>query len=139
MRVLVTGSRTWDRPEAVWQVLDIIAKEAAAVDDSEMVVVHGACPKGADVAAEWWVTRQSWAGIRVRAERHPADWERYGKSAGHRRNAEMVDLGADVVLAFHRGNSAGTRNCVEHAERAGLPVQIFQYAEAPEGAPEEVA
>lgn len=25
MRVLVTGSRTWDRPEAIWAVLDTFA------------------------------------------------------------------------------------------------------------------
>lgn len=48
-----------------------------------------------------------------------ADWERYGKSAGHRRNAEMIKH-ADALLAFPGG--VGTANCIEHARRKGIPV-----------------
>lgn len=43
-RVLVTGSRNWKSSAHVWEVLD---KELDSC--SGMVLVHGACPKGADI------------------------------------------------------------------------------------------
>lgn len=43
MRVLVTGSRDWDRQDVVDGVLDIIAENAAAIGDEVVVIVHGAC------------------------------------------------------------------------------------------------
>lgn len=145
MRVIVSGSRSWDRPEPLWTVLDIIAEEAAKVGDDEMVVVHGAAfprrrnPDGrfplesADYLADLWCRRGGHP-LPVRADRWPADWTANKKTAGLARNRQMVDAGADVVLAFHRDNSPGTRHCIGVAERAGLPVQVFQYAELAEGA-----
>lgn len=81
-----------------------------------VTVVHGSAA-GADtlagrVAAAW--------GMRV--EEHPADWGRHGKAAGPRRNAGMVALGADVVLAFPLGASRGTRDCMAKAAAAGIRV-----------------
>lgn len=54
-------------------------------------------------------------------EPHPADWS-WGNGAGMHRNQEMVDLGADVCLAFIRGKSSGTRDCADKAAKAGIPV-----------------
>jgi len=34
----------------------------------------------------------------------------------------MIDLGADVLLAFPIGESAGTRGCIALAVAAGIPV-----------------
>ena len=80
------------------------------------VVVHGAA-RGADSHADHAAMNWGWT-----PERHPADWDRYGKSAGHRRNAHMISLGADVCLAFPLGESVGTRGCMQLAEAAGIPV-----------------
>ena len=57
-------------------------------------------------------------------ERHPADWKRYGRAAGPIRNQEMVNLGADVCLAFPREGSRGTKNCMEAARKAGIPTLV---------------
>lgn len=53
---------------------------------------------------------------------YPADWDRYGRSAGHRRNAQMVADGADLCLAFPLGESRGTRGCMRLASQAGIRV-----------------
>jgi hypothetical protein len=60
----------------------------------------------------------------VREETHHADWKQFGKSAGHRRNAEMVDSGVDEVVAFYKkgAGNVGTSDCVRKAESAGLHV-----------------
>ncbi len=75
-------------------------------------------------------------------EVHHADWStcaadckpshrRVGKrgeycpTAGHRRNQRMVEAGADIVLAFWRDHSSGTKNCLDLAKAAGLPIDPY--------------
>lgn len=116
MRLLITGSRDWtDSP--------LIADEILTQrfwHGEKLIVVHGACPSGADQLADEWAR---YYGITV--ERHPADWAAYGKAAGFRRNADMVNLGAYGCLAFIRNDSRGATHCADLAEKAGIPVKRF--------------
>ena len=133
-RILVTGSRSWPSPDRVCAELDAVLARTS----SPLLVIHGACPAGADMFAAGWVhanRKRPWPG--VSQERHPADWGR-GKSAGFSRNAEMVALGADLCLAFIapcRGRpcryskphgSHGADNCAYLAEQAGIPTMRFR-------------
>ena len=56
----------------------------------------------------------------------PAEWDKYGKSAGYRRNAEMATF-SDSLLAFWDGKSKGTKHMIDLAEKNGLAVQIVRY------------
>jgi len=114
-RVLVTGSRDWADFRLV---RDELAK--LMEPNNHLTVVHGACPTGADAAADLWAQQNAFIN-----ERHPADWKTYGKAAGFRRNAEMVALGADVCLAFIRNGSKGATHTADLAEKAGIPVRRF--------------
>lgn len=122
MRVIVTGSRGWtDR--------DRLEKELGELVDrlypgEAFCIVHGACPDGADALAAEWAALRPW----VIEERHPAEWERFGKSAGYRRNAEMVALDADVVLAFITPGCKGTVHTAALAQDAGLEVRAFFHS-----------
>jgi hypothetical protein len=56
-----------------------------------------------------------------------AQWGRYGRAAGPRRNAQMLSEGRpDRVVAFHDHLSAsvGTAHMLELARRAGLPSEV---------------
>jgi len=110
-RVLVTGSRTWTRAAAVVAALDVLHAEHGAA----LVVVHGACPRGADAIAEAWCRRR-----RAPVERYPADWST-GRGAGMARNAAMVATRPDLCLAFIHDRSPGATHCAELAEAAGVP------------------
>jgi len=54
-----------------------------------------------------------------------AQWDKYGKAAGYRRNARMLEHPApDLVVAFPGG--PGTANMVMLAKRAGIPVREIE-------------
>lgn len=112
-RVLVTGSRTWDDAGVIAGALAKHYREGA-------VLVSGACPRGADALAE-----EYWRLLGGLVERHPADWEHFGKRAGPRRNAQMVNAGADLCVAFIRDGSAGASHCAGLARAAGIPTEIY--------------
>ena len=112
-RVLITGSRGWeDRLTIARAMLDA----ADGVTD-EIVIVHGLCPTGADEIADDFAEFMNW-----KIEAYPADWNKHGRAAGPIRNQQMVDLGADICLAFPLGESRGTRHCMQAAEKAGIKV-----------------
>jgi len=131
VRILVTGSRAWDDWQAVYRALNELCDTHGLnyppdeygntmPDPSRVTVVHGACPKGADHWADQWCV-----GNFLTAERHPADWDRYGKRAGFVRNAEMVRLGADVCLAFIKDYSKGATMTRTLARDAGIPTITY--------------
>ena len=66
------------------------------------------------------------AGIPV--HEFPADWDKYGKSAGYRRNEQMADA-ATHLLAFWDGESKGTGHMIDIADKAGIPVRIVRIGE----------
>lgn len=84
-------------------------------------VVHGKA-RGVDeiaaqVAADWgWLIHE-----------FPANWERYGKAAGHVRNAAMVHhpFGVDICLGFPMPGSRGTWDCLQQAADAGVHCEIW--------------
>lgn len=111
MRILITGSRDWDDRQTIRDVLG---------EYLDGVLVSGACPTGADrICEETW---SAWGG---KIERHPADWSR-GKRGGPERNKRMVDLGADVCLAFIRNHSVGASGTADLAEKAGIKTVRYE-------------
>lgn len=128
MRVLVTGSRTWDDAKTIRQALEAAAVGLAAARVPTMTVVHGACPNGADELADQWIRYHRGEPF-VTAERHPAQWRKFGKRAGMVRNEQMVAAGADLALAFIRDGSPGATHCAELASDRGIPLRVWHYGE----------
>lgn len=114
MRILVSGSRTWDDYDTIEREIN-----RALGDELTATIVHGGAA-GADTLAA-----HAAHAIGLGIEVHPADWKQYGRGAGYRRNQEMVKAGADICLAFIRSNSRGASHCAAMAERAGIPVRRF--------------
>jgi len=120
VRVIVCGSRGWTDPGPV--------QEALAALPAESTVVHGAA-RGADsIAARIAVD------LGLPVEAHPAQWDKWGRSAGPRRNAEMAALGADLCLAFRlTGPSPGTDDMVRRCRALGIPVRAWHMLHAGAG------
>jgi hypothetical protein len=118
VRLLLTGSRTWDDTHIIEHALAMIL----AHHPEGVLLIHGACPHGADAIAAAYADRTPG----YHSEAHAADWRRHGRAAGHLRNAEMVTLGADGCAAFLRGASPGTTATIRLAMAAGIPVWLHK-------------
>lgn len=120
MRILVTGSRNWRWPATIHEAI-LLAAADFDVPLSDIVFVHGDCPTGADRIVRRFVEARP----ELRQERYPADWARDKKRAAYIRNAQMVNLGADLCLAFIRDSSPGTRMTLKLAREAGIPRRVY--------------
>jgi YspA, cpYpsA-related SLOG family len=130
MRILVTGSRHWSDYERVSFGLATAIETLMAKfpEDKTITLIHGAAP-GADSLADNFMFRSrkflAQKGYTVVIDPHPADWDKHGKAAGPIRNQEMVDLGADICVAFVAPDSRGTVDCMKRARAAGI--EILEY------------
>jgi len=128
-RVLITASRDWNDVAAIEDALDAVVDEWGV-----FLLVQGDCETGGDAIGKAWAIRNGYPHEDV-----PADWDRpcdadcyhpvawrngkpYCKVAGHIRNQEMVDRGADACLGFPLGKSPGARDCMRRAKKAGIEV-----------------
>lgn len=113
MKILVCGGRDYSNREKLFEILDIWRDCYP-----KLVIIQGAA-RGADSLAGEWAKARG-----VPQEIFPALWDVYGKSAGFRRNEQMLYEGQpDRVLAFAGGK--GTQMMVELARKAGVPVFLY--------------
>jgi hypothetical protein len=119
-RIIVAGSRTFDRYSLLKKVMNKIADEK--YPDYDIVLLSGAA-KGADTFGERWAFAR-WFTV----ERYYADWRKFRKQAGSVRNGEMVKA-AEMLVAFWDGKSPGTRDVIAQARRKGLKVKVVKFKE----------
>lgn len=129
MKVLICGSRYFNRYDVMGRVMEPIFKHYydTSKGTSDIVVISGRA-RGADLMGEEWAEE-----FNLPVEQYPADWNKYGKSAGYIRNKQMLEEGKpDLVVAFPIGESRGTRNMISLAEKANIKTIIVEekYEEA---------
>jgi hypothetical protein len=134
--VLVTGSRTWNRPAVIWDRLDGLLAEHGPQGRC-LIIINGMAKKGVDLFAHVWTGEQHQINpMAVKEWPFPissADWAKFGRSAGHMRNDEMARLGADYCLAWVQQclqadcrrpgvhGTHGASDCVARARTYGVP------------------
>ncbi len=109
MKVLVTGGRSFSNRSLLNEVLFEIHN-----DSPISLLIHGAA-KGADALADAWALDHG-----VETCPCPPDWRRFGKGAGVIRNAQMLDFGPDILIAFAGGR--GTADMVRKAKSKGVAI-----------------
>lgn len=108
MKVIVCGGRDYANAE----MLNLVLDEIHAKTPITMLIQGGA--KGADsLAFDWGLSKPS---VHVRTVF--AEWDTYGRKAGPMRNAEMLKLAPDLVVAFPGGR--GTADMVRQTLDAGV-------------------
>jgi hypothetical protein len=126
MRILVTGSRTWWDEWTIRWVLGEWHQHGLLLRREETTFVFGDA-HGADAMAKGAAKDNRW-----QYEEYAANWQRYGKYAGPRRNCNMLDTlnpAEDLVLAFRVGGekSRGTTHCIQEARRRGIRTIVHDW------------
>lgn len=118
-RVLICGGTDYTDEKTFIETLD-------KYTDRENTVLVSGHAKGADTLAEEYAGKN---GIEIKV--FPAQWSKYGKSAGPIRNKEMLDYISEAeehfVIAFWNGRSRGTKHTIETAEKMGIETKIIAY------------
>jgi hypothetical protein len=122
LRILICGGRDFNSVTAFHdEMSDIIWEkgwyhsEDISRPHKDIVIISGMA-RGADSLAVGYAKIH-----RLVLDAYPADWEKYGKSAGYIRNQEMLDKGKhDLVVAFPGGK--GTQMMIKLARKAGIEV-----------------
>lgn len=108
--IAVTGGRDYQNRQVVYDNLDQYR------DHLEISALITGMARGADTLDYQWSQSRG-----VPVWEFPANWERYGKAAGFRRNEQMIREGQpDFLIAFPGGN--GTAHMVSKTKDAGILV-----------------
>jgi hypothetical protein len=112
MRVIIAGSRG----------ITDLATVSKAVSDSGFAVtqVVSGGARGVDKLGEIWAKNHD-----IPVKVYPAQWDKYGKSAGYKRNVIMAD-NADALVAVWDGVSRGTGHMINIARDKGLKVYVHK-------------
>ena len=113
MKVIIAGSRS------ITDYTTVLKAVAQAIYNGFVIteVVSG-CARGVDRLGEQWA-----ASTDLPVKRFQAEWIRFGKSAGIRRNVQMAEY-ADALIAVWDGKSRGTQNMIDTARESGLIVHV---------------
>ena len=112
VKVLVCGGRDFSNRVLLWDRLDGLHREHPF-----SCLIHGDY-RGADRLADEWALTHG-----VQPVRCPANWQKYGVSAGPIRNEHMLELKPDIVVAFPGGS--GTNNLLNVAGRSGVKIVLI--------------
>lgn len=117
-KLIVAGGRDYNNyPQAASKITEIALEELA---DYAVSIVSGMA-RGADRIGYQFAQRNN-----VQCYEFPADWNRYGRAAGYRRNEAMAEF-ADGLLAFWDGQSRGTKHMIESMQRLNKRVWVVYY------------
>ncbi len=118
MKIIIAGGRDFTN----YELLKHFVAECLLGIVGDIEIVSGGA-KGVDELGELFAFEH-----KLKLTKFPADWNKYGKSAGPIRNAEMANY-ANMLIAFWDGQSKGTKNMIDCATKKGLVVKIVNYYE----------
>jgi len=101
----------------------MFAEVGAVVPEATLIRVVSGGARGADCMGAAWGEAERWIDeVRV----YPAEWNKYGKSAGYKRN-QLIVKDSDILIAFWDGKSKGTKHSIDLAKTKGIPTVVVRY------------
>ena len=114
-KVIVAGSRGFVDYQFLKYKLDKLL-----INKLDICIISGGA-KGADTLGERYAKENNMHLLIFKA-----GWDRYGKSAGYRRNYLMAKK-ADACVVFWDGKSKGSKHMIDIAKEFKIPVRVVEY------------
>jgi hypothetical protein len=115
MKIIIAGSRNFTDYQTLKKCCDQILQ-----DQTDIEIVSGAHYKGADKLGEQYAKERAY-----KLTQFPADWKRFGRAAGPKRNEQMANY-ANALIAFWDGESKGTKHMIKLAKNNNLEIYMYQ-------------
>lgn len=114
-RVVIAGSRDFDDYDLLKKICGNYLGTYKKIE-----IVSG-CDRGADRLGEKYAREMGY-----KTKRFPAEWDRWGRSAGYRRNIQMAEY-ADAVIVFWDGKSKGTKQMMDVTRSLDKALEVVKY------------
>ena len=118
MNIIIAGGRDFNNYELLKERCLAIIDSFIFKDDIKIVCGKA---RGADTIGENFAKEFNYQILE-----YPADWHKYGRSAGYIRNEEMAKV-SQVLIAFWDGKSKGTKHMINLAKKYNLEIHIINY------------
>ena len=115
MRIVVAGSREYKDYDVVKGFIDTCICELQ--NHKEIIILSGGA-RGADMLGLRYAAENN-----LKTQMYRADWKRYGRAAGPKRNEQMAKE-CDVVICFWDGKSHGTKSMLDYAQKYNRKVYV---------------
>jgi hypothetical protein len=124
IRVIVAGSRGFiDYNKLANTLVKYFISNGYLPSDVEII---SGTADGADKLGENFAEKSG-----CKLTRFPAEWDRYGRSAGYIRNFAMAKYAKgspkSVCFCFWDGKSKGTKHMIDIAKKEGIELHIIKY------------
>ena len=113
-RVAFSGGLDVTDHRAIWDALDRVKAK-----HTDMVLLHGGSPKGAEKIAACWADNRKCQQIVFKP-----DWKRHGKAAPFKRNDALLEAMPIGLILF--AGSGITDNLADKAKKLGVPLFDFR-------------
>jgi hypothetical protein len=117
-RIAFAGGLDYNDHAKIWDALDKVHAK-----HPEMVLLHGASPRGAELIAAKWAESRKVVQIGFKP-----DWTRHAKAAPFKRNDLLLETLPVGLIVFP--GSGITDNLADKAKRLGIPVWRFEEGRA---------
>ena len=120
-KVIIAGSRGFSNYRLLREKCNKFLREKRK--ECNIIIVSGHA-RGADTLGEKYAQDEGFD-----LEIYPAQWKKFGKAAGFRRNEQMAEV-ADALIAFWDGKSHGTKHMIDLMNEKNLLVKVINYETA---------
>ena len=111
MKTIIAGSRDFNDYETL----------VSFCNGKNIAEVVSGTARGADKLGERFAESRD-----IPIKRFPANWDKFGKSAGYLRNSEMANY-ADACIVFWDGKSKGSKHMIDLAKEKGMDINIVYF------------
>lgn len=116
-QLIIAGGRTFDNPVLLYEKVDSYRKIHGLY---HVEIVSGGA-QGVDKIGEEYAMDHD-----LPLKVFPADWDKYGKQAGYRRNKQMAEYATNCIC-FWDGKSKGTKLMIDLAKEYKLYLKVIRY------------